>query len=152
MKLPRGVLKLGQEGKVRRLLKGLYGLKQAGWGWHQEMSKVFINDLGFKHLVIDHSVFYRQSKQEHIIFAVATDDMAITSKHTEDVARFKSELRRHWEITDIGKMNRFLGFQIKCDRAARTISINQHTYIEAMVNKFKLTNPKCVAMSMELGA
>ena len=30
MKPPRGVLKQGQEGKVLRLLKGLYRLKQAG--------------------------------------------------------------------------------------------------------------------------
>ena len=30
MKPPRGVLKLGQEGKVLKLLKGLYGSKQAG--------------------------------------------------------------------------------------------------------------------------
>ena len=37
MKLPRGVLKPGQEGKVLRLLKGLYRL-QAGRGWYQEMS------------------------------------------------------------------------------------------------------------------
>ena len=30
MQPPQGVLKVGQEGKVLRLLKGLYGLKQAG--------------------------------------------------------------------------------------------------------------------------
>ena len=28
MKVPRGVLKPGEEGKVLRLLKGLYGLKR----------------------------------------------------------------------------------------------------------------------------
>ena len=59
MKPPRGVLKPGQEGKVCCLLKGLYGLKQAGQGWHQEISKVFMNDLGFKCSAINHSVFYR---------------------------------------------------------------------------------------------
>ena len=58
MKPPRGVLKPGQEGKVLKLLKGLYGLKQAGRGWYMEMSKVLINKIGFKHSAIDHSVSY----------------------------------------------------------------------------------------------
>ena len=34
---PRGMLKQGQEGKVLRLLKGLYSLKQVGRGWYKEM-------------------------------------------------------------------------------------------------------------------
>ena len=34
MKALRGVLKPGEEGKVLRLLKGLYELKQAGRGWY----------------------------------------------------------------------------------------------------------------------
>jgi hypothetical protein len=43
-----GVLKPGQEGKVCHLLKGLYRLKQAGRMWHQELTKVFNTELGFK--------------------------------------------------------------------------------------------------------
>ena len=58
MKLLRGVLKKGQEGKVLRLKKGLYGLKQAGRGWYQEMSRVFLDEMGFTRSSIDHSVFF----------------------------------------------------------------------------------------------
>jgi Reverse transcriptase (RNA-dependent DNA polymerase) len=77
---PRGVLKPSQEGKVLRLLKGLYGLKQAGRGWYQEMSRVLIKELGFNRSAIDHSVFIRRSEGEHTVIAVATDDMALTSR------------------------------------------------------------------------
>ena len=47
MKPPRGVLTKDQEGKVLKLKKGLYGLKQAGRGWYQEMSRVFVERWGF---------------------------------------------------------------------------------------------------------
>ena len=42
IKLPQGVLKPGEEGKVCHLVKGLYGLKQAGCEWYQEMSHILI--------------------------------------------------------------------------------------------------------------
>ena len=90
MRPPRGVLKLGQEGKVLRLLKGVYGLKQAGRGWYMEMSRAFIKELGFKRSGIDHSIFYKRKGEEHTIVAVATDDMAITSGRPADAEAFKS--------------------------------------------------------------
>jgi hypothetical protein len=42
MKPSKGVLKPGKEGKVLKLPKGLYGLKQARRGWYIEMSRVFL--------------------------------------------------------------------------------------------------------------
>ena len=84
MKPPRGVLKKGQEGKVLKLKKGLYGLKQAGRGWYQEMSRVFVDEMGFSRSSIDHSVFYRRKGEEHTIVTVATDNMAVTSKQRID--------------------------------------------------------------------
>jgi hypothetical protein len=152
MKAPRGVLKQGEEGKVLRLKKGLYGLKQAGRGWYQEMSRVFISELGFTRSGIDHSVFFRRHGETHIIVAVATDDMAVTSKHAVDAEKFKSDIRKFWEITDHGPIKWFLGFEIKRDRNARTIAINQRTYIENMVEKFRLTGAKPVSTPMEPGS
>ena len=100
---------------------------------------------------MDHSVFFRRSKDEHTIIAVVTDDMAVTSKRAEDVTKFKSELKRHFEIADGSELHWFLGFKITQDRAARTISINQRNHIERMVDRLGPTNAKPVATSMEPG-
>src|ERR1700678_2272948 len=149
IKPPRGVLKPGQEGKVLRLLKGLYGLKQAGRGWYLKMLKVFINKLGLQKSAINHSVFFKRKGDEHTIVAIATDNMAVTSKRPEDAQRFKDEVRKYWDITDHGPINWFLGFEIRRDREAKTLSINQCAYIESMTKKFRLTNIKKVHTPMD---
>ena len=136
MQAPHGVLKQGEEGKVLRLVKGLYGLKQASRGWYLEMTKVFVENLGFKRSKADHSVFYQKKGDEHTVVVVATDDMAVTSKRKVDIQKFKSEIRKHWDITDNGPINWFLGFEIKRDRNKRTLAINQHAYIMSMMEKF----------------
>jgi len=59
------------------------------------------------------SVFYRHEGNEHTIVAVATDDMAVTSKRASDVIKFKLEIKGFWEIRDHGPINWFLGFQIR---------------------------------------
>ena len=86
---PHGVVKQGEEGKVLRLLKGLYGLKKAGRGrgWYIEMLRVFVNILGFKWSVADHSVFYHREGEEHTVVVVATNDMAVTSKRKQDIKK-----------------------------------------------------------------
>ena len=103
---------------MSRLVNGLYGLKQAGRGWYQEMSRVLVKDLGFTRSAVDHLVFFRRSSDKHTIIAVATDDMAVTSKRAEDITRFKADIQCHWEITDNGPIRWFLGFQISRNRTA----------------------------------
>ena len=152
MKPPRGVLRSGQEGKFLRLLKGLYGLKQAGRGWYLKMSKVLMRDMGFKRSRRDRSVFYKKEGHEHTIVAVAMDDMAVTSRRKLNAMKFKSNVRQHWEITDHRPIQWFLGFKIKRNRESRTISINQHVYMESMVEKSRLTSAKPVSTPIEPNA
>jgi Reverse transcriptase (RNA-dependent DNA polymerase) len=60
-------------------------------------------------------VFYQHDGETHVIVAVATDDMAVTSKHAVDAERFKSDIRKFWEITDHRPIKWFLGLKIKRD-------------------------------------
>ena len=117
-----------------------------------EQAWTFMNKMGFKWSAIDHSVFYWRSGKEHTIVAVATDDMALTSKRKVNAEQFKSKVKEFWEITDHGPIKWFLGFQIKRDRKIRTISINQQAYIDSIVEKFKLTSAKRVMTPMEANA
>ena len=58
------------------------------------LTAVFTERLGLKHSAVDHSIFFRCSKEEHAIIAVATDNinMAVTSKHASDILKFKSKI------------------------------------------------------------
>ena len=88
---------------------------------------------------------------EHTIVVVATDDMVITSKKNSNVEKFKLDLKKHWEITDLREIGWYLGFAVKCNHQAHTISLNQQTYIEGISGRFGTTNAKGVSMPMELG-
>ena len=47
----------GPKGQVLRLLKSLYGLKQAGRRWYQKLVKIMMK-LGFLRCARDQAVFY----------------------------------------------------------------------------------------------
>ena len=83
---------------------------------------------------------------------MATNDILITSKHHADITKFKTKVSKHWDLTDLGEIHWYLGFEVKCDRSARTVSINQQAYIDSMTEKFKLTNAKPIGTPMEPGA
>lgn len=144
---PKKYLKPGQEGMVCRLLKCLYGLKQAGRGWHKEMSSAF-EQIGFSKSGVDHSLFIRRTPIEQTAVAVATDDMAVAGSTTDAIKRFKTEISEFFDITDGGEISWFLNFEIRRDRAARTISINQRSYLEAMASKFGQQDAKPVYLPM----
>ena len=116
------------------------------------MTRVMLDELGFKRSAIEHSVYYHCVGEEHTIVVVATDDMALTSKRAIDAASFKAEIKKFWEITDHGPIQWFLSFEIKRNRESRTISINQCSYIKNMVENFRLTGAKPVSTPMEPGA
>src|SRR6202045_1642786 len=79
------------------------------------------------------------------------DDMVIAASSRDAIIQFKNAFSKHFEITDQGEVSWLLGFEVKHDRKARTIAINQKAYLMAMAEKFRLTNAKPAYMPMEPG-
>ena len=50
-------------------------------------------------------------KDKHTVIAVATDNMAITSKRLQDIEKLKDKLHQHWKISDLGELTWYLGFR-----------------------------------------
>jgi hypothetical protein len=150
MRAPPGYLKDEDKGKVLKLLRSLYGLKQAGFEWSEELAKVFFA-IGFTRSQVDQAVYYKKAIDEHTVITVSVDDMAVTSKHLAHIERFKSQLREHFEISDLGELSWLLGLKVERNRAERTITLSQHAYVDTVLERFHLQAAKNAQIPMNTG-
>ena len=113
-------------GRVLRLLKSLYGLKQAGRRWYQKFTQI-LSSLGFAQCKVDQAVFFKHTKSPRtlIVIAVHVDDCTITASSTSAVEALKVGLRKHVEVTDLGELHWMLGIEVRRDRAGGTVHLSQ---------------------------
>jgi hypothetical protein len=138
MRIPEGLPRKGR--KVLRLLKGLYGLKQAGRVWNEELLKA-LKDLDFVQLQSDSCVFCLQTGSVNRVFAaVWVDNIHLFGQLDADVMHVVEQLERKYRITDEGGLNFSLG--IKIDIKAGEVKISQEGYILEKAKEFGLTSAK----------
>jgi len=97
---------------VCKLQKTFYGLKQSPWAWFGKFSKV-IQQFGMIHCEADHSVFFRSSSLNKVIYlAVYLDDIVITCDDQEGIKDLKQHLLNHFHTKDLGRLRSFLGIEV----------------------------------------
>ena len=106
MKMPSG---FDDKKHVLKLLKSIYGLKQAGLLWHQ-MLKDFLTSLGLKQSHGDQCLFYKRQNGYLLMVGVYVDDLIIVGLdvHIEQVA---TSISKRFEIRSLGEINKCLGIQ-----------------------------------------
>ena len=126
---------------VMRLLKSLYGLKQAAKNWYQALYKALM-ELGFTRCEADHGVFYKEVGKDIIIFLVHVDDGMVTGNNVKLIKRFKEDMNSKYRLMDLGAVNWLLGIKISCDLVNKTMSLSQHAYIDAIITTFNFNDLK----------
>ncbi len=102
MDIPPGFATSQTKGKVLRLKKSLYGLKQSPRAWFDRFRRAMCG-MGYKQCNGDHTVFYCHKGCHTTILAVYVDDMIITWDDSIEIARLKENLSKEFEVKDLGQ-------------------------------------------------
>jgi hypothetical protein len=144
MEVPEGYTPKDKSANGLRLVKSLYGLKQASRCWWT-LIRTYLEELGFTRLHSDWGLYTRISETETTYVLVYVDDVLIASREMDTVTGVKEALKRKWRWTDSGEAGYILGFKITRDLSAKSISLSQTAYIEQVLERFQLTDANVVS-------
>ena len=140
MELPEG--SNYPSGSVCKLLKSIYGLKQAGHDWHQLIRDEII-ELGYEQLQCDTCVFIKRLDGGRMIILPLYVDDTLAIYHIADEAIWladKAAIASHYAIKDLGDCEWILNMKLVRDRANRTITLSQEAYSRRVLETFQHLN------------
>ena len=133
MEQPEGFSAPGQEMKVCRLVKSLYGLKQATKQWHEKFDNVMLSH-GFKINECDKCVYVKDDEHGYVIVCLYVDDMLIVGSDDKMITSTKNMLNSRFDMKDMGLADVILGIKIK--RTSDGLVLSQSHYVDNILRKF----------------
>lgn len=147
MKQPEGYD--DNSGRVCRLLKSLYGLKQASKVWNDKLNEALIS-LGLNRSEVDQCIYYCVSKHSMVYVAIYVDDVLVFSNDKEATQRIKNVLSSKFKMKDMGSVSSVLGMRVQRDEVKKLIKLDQSEYISSVLKRFGMNDCNAVATPLDL--
>jgi transposase InsO family protein len=135
-------------GKIVRLRKTLYGLRQAAHEWNAVVDAA-LRELGFQPTSADRCVYVGTFGGHFMIVLLYVDDMKIGAK--AGVPELEQALRKRFKLKSLGDAPLFLGCRILQDLEAGTITVDQRHYIEAVLRRYRMDDANPNSLPMQTG-
>ncbi|HEY5744748.1 MAG TPA: reverse transcriptase domain-containing protein [Chryseolinea sp.] len=139
MEAPKGFY---GEKQICKVLKSIYGLKQAPYLWFEALSKA-LNKLGFFSIKADVCCF--MNKEKDVFVLVFVDDLQITGPNTKAIEQLQNGLRNEFNMKDV-EPTTYLGLQI--EREGNCLRLHQAPYVRKILESFGFDNAKSVPTPM----
>jgi hypothetical protein len=133
-----------KEGKVIRLRKALYGLRQAPRAWNAKLDST-LKGMGFELSPHEAAVYRWRIGGKALLVGVYVDDLVITDTKDAEVAAFKEEMKATFQMSDLGPF--YLGIEVHQDDSG--ITLRQTAYAKRVVELAGLTNCNPALTPME---
>ncbi|GLT33974.1 hypothetical protein SLA2020_085240 [Shorea laevis] len=144
MAQPPGFVDQSHPDHVCQLQRAIYGLKQAPRAWFQRFAS-YLFSRGFIQAKSDWSMFVYHSAGMMAVF-LYVDDIIITASTPALLHTVISMLKTEFLMTDLGKLNFFLGIHAQFNYAG--LFLSQHKYINDLLARSGMMYCKPVATPM----
>ena len=133
MEVPIGA-EVAEGDYVCKLLKNLYGLKQAAKTWYEHLRDSLTvpeseGGYGFKQSKIDPCIFYK----EHITLITWVDDCLIFADEKSQADELIINLQQQFTLTEEEDVSAYLGVKLEIDDKTGTVTMSQPFLIEKII-------------------
>lgn len=147
---PEGFVDKNHPRKMYRLKKTLYGLKQGAHVWNRKLYQTLI-ELNFECSKMDQNLYMKRGKNRSVLFLASyDDDLLLFSSDHEAKQSIVKELEQRFKMKNFGAVSRVLGINMRKDRQARRITLDQKNYLEEILRRFKMENYNPVKTSLDV--
>jgi hypothetical protein len=129
----------GHRGKVWRVRKSLYGLRQAPRAWNNQIH-AFLLTLGFRRVESDYGLYVKGRGENIELVSVYVDDILVAAKRIEAVTAIKDALKKKFDMSDFGEAKTILGINIRRNFEKGELILEQSEYIQNLLSKFRQQN------------
>jgi hypothetical protein len=130
---------------VYKLSKALYGLKQAPRACYECLRDFLITN-GFKVGKADATLFTKNIAKDLFVCQIYVDDIIFGSTNKSTCAEFSRIMIQKFEMSMMGELKYFLGFQVK--QLQEGTFISQTKYIQDILTKFGMKDDKPIKTPM----
>ena len=124
-----------RQGRITvKLLKSIYGLKQAALDWHNEVKTTLTRICGLTQSSIDSCLFFNTAECI-VMINVHVDDLLVVSNSEDAVAAIHCVLKdKYGQFTMKSNKSSYLGMEIE-SLADNSVSIKQSGYLKSILDK-----------------
>jgi hypothetical protein len=124
---------------IYKLSKALYGLKQAPRAWYECLRDFLISN-AFKVGKADPTLFTKTCNADLFVCQIYVDDIIFGSTNLKSCEEFSRVMMQKFEMSVMGKLNYFIGFQVKQLKEGTFISETKYT--QDLLKRFGMKDAK----------
>lgn len=112
--------KIEKPNQVYKLLKSLYGLKQASRKWYERLTSLLVQH-EYTQAASNHSLFAKTTLWLFTLLLVYVDDVILAGNSLSKFSFIKRVLHASFQIKDLGQLKYFLGIEVAHSKAGISI-------------------------------